>query len=290
MTTLLLAQAFFGLCLPLNKMALCIIPPFIFVGIRLTVGGLLLLGHARLRGIRIRQTAATILLPLLPIILFGIVLKNICKYHALCHIDVAHVALLLTTTPLWTTLFSRLLLNEGVTGKQMGAILLGTIAATMYALPHCTTNTQYLLPTILLAVAIAGDAYSYGLLRKLTLTHDTPQTVLVGLRMLCGGLPLLALALASGKTCTCITIKHVSLLCAAIINGSLVHIIYLNLLKRYPAPLVALSDLLGPLFAVLFAWIMLQEQPTCLACVSGSIMLLALLLFQHEKKISSLNA
>ena len=284
MLALIVVQLFFGLCLPLNKMALSIMPPLLFIGMRLTVGGLLLLGRARLRGTRIRRTAAAVLLPLMPTILLGIMLKGLCKYHALYRTDVAHVALLLATTPVWAALFSNVLLGEKLTRRQTAAIYLGVTATAAYALQGCTKAIACGLPTLLLATAIAADSYSYALLRRISLTCDTPKTFIAGLRMLCGGLPLFALALANGELCNGIEMCHGSLLLLIIVSGSLAHVSYLHLLKRHPAPLVALADLLGPFFAILFAWGMLQEQPTWQTGVAGSIILLAIVVFQRSQK------
>jgi len=282
MLILILSQLLFGLCLPLNKVALGIMSPLLFVGIRLTVGGALLFGYGRTRGNRFRCITPKIFLALLPTILLGIVVKNLCKYHALCQTGVSHAALLLASTPLWAAFFSYAVLGEKLSHRQACAIALGITATVATTLPTCSSGTVCIWPELLILTAVIADAYSSVLLRQLVITHATPKRLIAGLRMLCGGAPLLLLAIATGNQQPYnLAGANGPVLLLALASGCFTHVIYLHLLSRHPAPLVALADLLGPLFAVLLSWPLLQEQPTWHTVAVGGFILSSMVLFNQ---------
>jgi drug/metabolite transporter (DMT)-like permease len=122
---LLLGLGFgWGINWPIMKYIISEIPPLSFRGFCLLLGGLGILGLARLSGLSLRIPQGYGL-KLLWVCLFNILAWNIMATYGLSLLPAGRSALLGYTMPIWTVLLSVFILHDKFTGRIAIALLLG---------------------------------------------------------------------------------------------------------------------------------------------------------------------
>ena len=294
MILVVLLYILFASTFTLGKAALDYIQPILFVGIRMTLGGLLLLGyqyffnytkwryHKKDRGL------------LLQIIIFHIYVAYVLEFWALQWMTSAKACLLYNLSPFITAILSYFLIAHRLTIKQFIGLLIGfvgflPILMATAPLEGVTRNFAFVsVPEVMLVLSVVASAYGWMVMRKLTVERRYSAIMINGIGMLGGGIlafitsltveglptikPIiidksalgLRVELASllgpfGASLIMLSIYTVLLVLIANIIG---YNLYSMLLKRYTPTFLSFAGFLTPLFAALFGWALLNESIT----------------------------
>ena len=239
------------------------VPPLLVVGLRFTVGGLLLfaLAAGSRRGIRWptpRQTLSSLLMGSL-LLLLGNNLITIAERK----VDSYLVALILACVPLQVAFFDRLLFGKRLAAVRLIGILVGVAGVGLLLYDGRSLAGSLTLETWL--VIISGLLWSFGtsLGHRLPLPED--NRVNSGLQMLLAGVVSLAVVLAMGVSplaalagVSARSLVGVSYLAVV---GSLAFAAFTFLVANEPAIRVVSYSLVNPGIAVLLGLLIGHEQP-----------------------------
>ncbi len=249
----------------MGKASFTIVKPLFFIGTRMILAGLLLLGWCRFKQtscfIQKKDVVRFIQLALCQIYLpFGI------DFYAAQYVSSSRWALINAACPFVTALFSWLILKEAFNvrkwmGLGVGIIGLATIFMVNQSSAGLTNTTQYtLLPELVLTLSMISYAYSWIMVKKLIYRYS--PLLINGIIMTTGGLFSLATSVIGESW-------HVSpvyalqpyfiLLFLNILITITAFPLYAHLLKRYSVTLLAFSSILEPLFVAIFGWFMFAE-------------------------------
>jgi drug/metabolite transporter (DMT)-like permease len=178
------------------KMAVAGFPPYLMVGVRFTVGGLLLLLFALARG-RLRP------LPPLRSVLAAMLLGTLFMVGANGLVTVAEqkvdsylVALVMAAVPLLVAFFDRFLFRKTVSWLRLGGIVVGVIGVILLLYNGSSIQASLSVPTAMIVIAMLIWSFATSLGQSLPLPRDLG--VNSGLQMLWAGLVSLAIAFLSG--------------------------------------------------------------------------------------------
>ncbi len=177
-----------GLNWPMMKLALQDIPVWTFRTLCLMVGGSTLLLLTRLSGHAVafpRERLAMLAF----VSIFNITGWHLCSAYGLLHTGSGRAAIIGYTMPLWTSLFSVLILGTKPSGRQMLALMLGMAAL----LTLIGEDLQVVGGAPLGALFMTLAALNWGLGTILVKKFDwggMPVMALTGWQQLIGGVPI----------------------------------------------------------------------------------------------------
>ncbi len=294
MILVVLLYILFASSFTLGKAALDYIQPILFVGIRMTLGGLLLLGyqyffnytkwryHKKDRGL------------LLQIIIFHIYVAYVLEFWALQWMTSAKVCLLYNLSPFITAILSYFLIAHRLTIKQFIGLLIGfvgflPILMATAPLEGVTRNFAFVsVPEVMLVLSVVASAYGWMVMRKLTVERRYSAVMINGIGMLGGGIlafitsliveglptikPIiidtsalgLRVELASllGPFGASLVMLSMYTVLLVLIANIIAYNLYGVLLKRYTPTFLSFAGFMTPLFAALFGWALLNESIT----------------------------
>ncbi len=315
MVLVVLLYILFASCFTLGKAALDYIQPILFIGIRMTLGGLFLLGyqyffnytkwryHKKDRGL------------LLSIIIFHIYVAYVLEFWALQWMTSVKVCLLYNLSPFITAILSYFLISHRLTIKQCIGLLIGFTGflPILMATTPSEGATGYFsfisVPEVMLVLSVVSCAYGWMIMRKLTVERGYSAIMINGIGMLGGGilafitsliiegLPTiksvmidksalgLRVELASllgpfGASLIMLSIYTILLVLIANIIG---YNLYSMLLKRYTPTFLSFAGFLTPLFAALFGWVLLNESITWHFFATMGMVFFGLYLFYQDE-------
>jgi drug/metabolite transporter (DMT)-like permease len=232
------------------RLAVETISPYLIVGVRFSLGGLVLLAAA-LAGGRLKEgpdwrriLSACLLGALL---LFG---ANGLVTVAEQTVDSYLVALILASVPLAVALFDRVLFGKRVSAVRLGGILLGVAGVGVLLYRGAATFSVH---TVLVLAATALWAFATSLSHRLPLYADSLSNAAI--EMLCAGVLSLAVFAASGHRVLpeLLAASPRSLLGLGFLTlfGSLAFTAYTYLLAHQPAIRIVSHSLINPVIATL---------------------------------------
>jgi drug/metabolite transporter (DMT)-like permease len=268
--------------------ALHSMPPFLLMGTRSIIGGLVLLACAKLTG----GSAGT---------LKSWVSATICGllFFVGCHGVLAYAqqrvpsglaAVVLATIPFWIVLLKAVVPGRDRPSLSLLAVLFpGLVGVGLIAWPEIgVTSFGPLTGDILLLVA-ASASWAVGTILSERYAGSASRVALSGMELTAGGVVLLILSafLDEPASFDIARISHSSLVAWGylVIAGTVVGFAaYIWLLKQAPPTLVATYTFVNPIIAVFLGWVVLGEHPTAwmiagAALVIGSVA--ALLVADH---------
>ncbi|NUE01126.1 EamA family transporter [Halorubraceae archaeon YAN] len=243
------------------------LPPVLFAALRYEIAGVLMLGYAfwvvddpipRGREQWLLVAVAAVFL--------------IAAYHALLFIGQtdplvtsAIAAVIVSLSPLLTTVFARLLLpSERLTVLGIIGLMLGLAGAIVLANPDPSNlAADGALPKLLVFFATVAFALGSVLTRRI----DAQMRIetMEGWAMLLGGILMHILSLGMGESMADIqwTVEAVAALAYLSIAASAIgFLIYFDLLDRLGPIEINLVSYVAPIFAAIAGWIFLQEGLT----------------------------
>lgn len=308
MVLVILLYLMFASTFTLGKAALAYVSPCLFIGVRMMLGGSMLLGYSYFFARKQWKIKKTDLILFAQIIVFHIFCAYVLEFWALEHVTSAKACLLFNLSPFITAVFSYFLFAEKLTSRQICGLIIGFVGFLPILLAQTPLEKMagaigfISWYEIALIASVTSSAYGWMVMKKL-INKGYSFIMINGIGMTGGGILAFILSLATeGQPIlkkASITIPSVvnsygayaeSLLMLGVYSMSLIIIaniicynLYGYLLSRYSATFLSFSGFMTPLFAALLGWIFLGEAVTWHFFATILLVICGLYLF-HEKK------
>jgi drug/metabolite transporter (DMT)-like permease len=282
MILVLLLYFLFAVTFILAKGVTFYISPIFFVGIRMILAGLLLLGYQYWRNSAACFVAKEDRWRFLLIAFFHIFVAYVGEFWALQYVTAAKASLLFNLSPFITAFFSYLLFSEYLTIRQwvgltVGCIGLFPILLSQTPLEELTTHISFLsMPEIALLIAVTASAYSWTMIKVLMQERSYTSIIINGYAMAIGGILSLVTSFIfesfspviipaamplwgfspMGYSLFMVTWYLVSLI---IIANIISYNLYALLLAQYSATFLSFAGFTIPLFTALLDWLVFGE-------------------------------
>lgn len=298
MFLLILLYALFGFTFTLGKVLVQQATPFFAVGLRMALGGTILLVWSWWNRYK-RPSCAVPLhshwIGYLKLTVFAIFIPYVARLWALQELTTGKAALLFNTAPFFSALLSFFILRERLSWVQFLALGIGFVGTVPILLT--TSPVEDLLAVGIfslheLAVIVAAASMSYGfiVMRELVKERGCPPYVANGVATFLGG----ALALSCSVVFEHNPIKTTVwamlgvMLLQVVISNVICSNLQAYLLHSYSPTLMSFAGFLSPLFALGYGFLLFGEGVSwhffASFIVIGSALLLYLLGDQHSKK------
>lgn len=263
-------------------------PPTSLAALRFSIGALCLLGYAvyafgwpAVYGSLCRRYKAYVLLGVV-----GIFSNNLLQNLGLARTSASSASLLSTIDPLFTVVLSLLFLGEKPSRHKVGGLALAFVGVYLV-----TTDGRGIADWgtgvgNLLIVAAAMGFSLYTVLSKQVLRHEEPPIVVawstvVGAVLLCAASFVLDRYINWGD----LAVSHKLItLYLAVVPTSVSVVVYFYLLQRVQASQAATSLFLIPVFAIIWAVVLLGESVTPAMLVGGGLIISGVWLAIYEKR------
>ncbi len=278
----------FAVTFTLAKAAVTFLPPFLCIGLRMVVAGVLLLGAHMYSSGRLTINKKSWPL-LLQTIIFHIYIAYTAEFWALQYVASAKTALIYNLSPFITALIAALLGYEVLTKRKMIGLGFGFAALVPWLLS--STRVEEIagsvsfvsVPELVLLGAVASACYGWILVSRLMREYHYTPLMINGIAMLGGGLlalvgsfylegkPHIVIPTVLGswelRLVNLIGTPHAFYLLSAgylialiIVANIICYNLYAYLLKRYSATFLSFAGFLCPLFAAMLGRIFFGEQ------------------------------
>jgi drug/metabolite transporter (DMT)-like permease len=211
---------------------------------------------------------------LIVIAVCGVVVNNLAITYSQNYITAALASLIVTSNPVFTAIFSRVLLGEPLTRRKLSGIALafaGFLIVLLYGGGEATFSVDNAIGVLILICAPFGWAI-YTVLSKPLLAVYEPHTI-AGLTTVMGGLilsPLLLFHLDVGSAAAGLSLKGwLALLTISMLAVVLAYVLWYRALRRLEPSQTAVYMYLVPFFGVMFAWLLLDETITPYLLLGG---------------------
>ena len=245
---------------PILKLGVAEIEPLTFRTITLPFAALGMLAVAHLSGNSIRIPRA-LWGKVAALAVFNIAVWNGLILFGIRQLPAGRSAILAYTMPVWTVLFSLVLLSEPLGRRRIAGMALGMLGMALL-LGDDIRHFQR-APTAALMILGAAIAWAFGtvLLRKWQL--PLPQNTLSGWMMLLGWIPIAVLApfFAAGPLTMPSAGAWFALLYNIFLAGTLAHWAWFTLARTLPVALSSMASLPVPIVGVFAGMLVLGERP-----------------------------
>ncbi|MFI5332808.1 MAG: DMT family transporter [Candidatus Babeliales bacterium] len=292
------------------KAALFYAPPILFIGVRMTLAGIMLLSYLWFRSPSQLHIERKHWHLIAQIILFHIYGAYIFEFVGLRFVSSSKACLLYNLMPFITALFSYLLLGTRLTRTQMIALCIGFLG---FIPMMFSTSAQEISGGSLLGIS-TGELLIIGsvccavqgwMVMKILVRSGYSPITINGMGMLVGGVLALItsllvegmphlvqqqgeltfplhtwLAQYNGSPLFMCAVYTVLLI---IIANIIAYNLYGYLLRTYSATFMSFAGFTAPLFAVVYGWLLLGETVTAWFFVSLIIVFYALYLFYQDE-------
>ncbi len=284
----LLLYALFALVFPVCKIAFDnYIEPFFFTGLCLLCAGIVLIVYRFLTDKSKLRVGRQHLVPLLILVFFNIYITSVCERWGLQRMSAVKTCFMYNLCPLFSALFSYILLSERMTRKKWLGFLVAFAGFIPFFIEKSATEraTGGLLvfswAELALVTAALATVVGWIGMRKLVL-RGYCSIAANGISMLIGSLLIMATSCAceSWNPFPVRDWKH-ALACVAIITTVsyiMAYNLYGRLLRSYTATFLTAVGLSSPVFAAIFGWYFLGERTgtsffVSMVCVTAGIYL-----------------
>lgn len=298
----------------IGKAVLCFINPILFIGIRMTIGGLLLLMYLIWQSPREIRFKGQDWWLYLESILFHIYFAFIFQYIALEGVDSAKAALLYNLSPFITALLSRRFLAEQLSRTKFLGLIIGFCGLIPWILTQRSGEYKNVFLSfsyyeLILLLAVVSASYGWIILKRL-IHKDYSPVFINGFSMLAAGILALITSLITegfpsllymSQSCPVdepgiaylsekVGVYGAQILLIALYTTLLIiigNVIFYNLygylLKRYSATFLSFAGFTCPLFAALFGWLYLGEVVSFTFFISFFVVFIGLYLFYQQE-------
>jgi len=291
---MILIAIMYALCaatFTLSKATLSYTEPIFYVGIRMLLAGIVLLGSSR-AWYTVRYMFQLIRRDwrlFSQIVLFHIYIAYVCDLWSLQYITSIESAIIFSLSPFAAALFSYLWFHERMTMRKWIGLALGfiSLAPLIYDAWIHGAQISGILPISAVLVSVFSGAYGWVLVRELVKERKYSPIYVNGCGMLGGGLLALLTSLAT-ETWIPSPVSNwpmFLLLTAAMIVVANIAFknLYGYLLNFYTATLISFAGFTCPLFATFFGWLFLGEPITWDVLYACLVVTVGLTLFHQEE-------
>ncbi len=269
------------------RQAVLTIPPFYVVGLRWTVGGVLLLLFALSTGRLKTLPTAREIFSSLALGFFLLLVGNGLISVAELKIDSYIAALLAASTPILVAFFDRFLLKKPLTLLRVAGIVGGFLGVALLLYNGRSVRTSLDASVLIGMAGVLSWRFATSLGHRFPVHGD--NLVNSGIQMLFVGVVSLAGSLLFDRTPLAViqgasTLSLLSLLYLAVI-GAIAFAAYTFLVSREPASRVVSYALVNPLIALLLGLGLGRESATPFLWIGVPLVLLALVLMLYGERI-----
>jgi len=292
---LLINYASGGISTGVIKVLVTLAPPLLALGIRTTLGGLLLFPFC----LFFVKKKKIFLLKHAPMYVikgsfFRVFLPSAIAYWAVQYMGAAKLALFYNFCPFIIYIFSYFMLGEELTRRKLLGIIIGftgviPILRTTSVVKELAFQQIFSVSLPEIAVVIAMTSLSYGcieLRRTVTMQPDLSLHAMSAHDSFFGGLLALAFAFITNSSRS--IPEPVTFMKWAFLNILLITVIgrptYSFLLRKYSATLLAIGGLSTPFFTAIFAWFYFGETVSIEFFLATFIILIGCLIFYSEEQ------
>lgn len=257
--------ALIGSAISANKFILYSLPATLFVAIRMIIAGptILIFNLIKKQNISIvnlKNNFCKILLAALCTSYIPVILKAL----ALQSLPSGQFALIGSIDPIVTAVYSKILLKQNLSKKNVLGLILVTISLILSS--GINYNLTFNYAHLIAILSLIVNRFGWILIQKLVKeTTITPEQI-SGITMTIGGiLSLITATIFTNFNSITVyqPIKFYILLIYTILMGNIIGLtLYAHLLKKYSATFLSLASFLVPLFVQTLGWLFLNEQLT----------------------------
>jgi drug/metabolite transporter (DMT)-like permease len=293
MFLVLMLYALFASVFTIAKTGLEHAQPLFFVGSRMMLAGVILLGYQFCFN---RQEFKVSKLPfwkLVRLAIFNIYLTNVFEFWGLQYLTSFKTCFIYSLSPFVSALLSYFIFSETMNWKKWAGLIVGFLGLMPILMNESSQEMAagriFLFSWAELAVMAAAVCSVYGwiLLRQVVKDESCSPAIANGMSMLIGG----AIALCHSyfvEKWDPIPVQDFMIFaeCAIlliVISNLICYNLYGTLLKRYSATFMSFAGFSTPMFTALFGWLYLGEIVTWPFYLSAFIVFMGLLLFYQEE-------
>ena len=266
------------------KLALPEIPPLIQAAFRSTIGALIVIAWARLRGVKLMEPDGTLIPGIVAGLLFG--LEFILIFRGLLWTDASRASLFIYTAPFFVVIGSRWLLpGDRFDGWQwLGLALSFAGIAVAFGVPVPGADAQALLGDLMLVLAGAAWGATTLVIKASSLARASYEKTLF--YQLIVSAPMLAL-------CAELSGERVAAPPSALAVGSLLYqtfwvvgvtyLAWFALILRYSASRLSVFTFLTPLFGIAAGHLVLGEPLTPAFAAAAALVVAGLVLVNRPR-------
>jgi len=292
---ILILYALFASTFTLGTEVVRFVPPVFFVGIRMVLGGFLLLGFVKFWKNEHFRFPKKEWPWFIGIIFFHIFLSYILEYFCYQYLTSSKVCLLYNLSPFVTALFSYFCFNEVMTPKKWIGLAIGffSFLPLLYATAPAEELTLGSLgfisvPELIAFISVVSAAAGWIFMQKLTRHHQHSYIFVNGVGMLGGGLLALMTSwcLEVWPTYSSLASNFVFWRCLfllILIGNVICFNLYGKLLHKYSATILSFFGFFTPLFSALFGWYWLGETVSIAFFLTAFLVTFGLYLFYQEE-------
>ncbi len=289
--------ALFAVTFTLGKECLYFMPPISFIGFRMVIAGLLLLGYSFFKEKHPVFFQKKDLLWFVGIIFLHIYLSFICEFLGINAMAPAKVCLIFNLSPFITAIISYFLFKEIVTVKKAVGLLIG-FAGFLPILFENDVTEQIVasksiglfasMPELYVIIAVISACFGWIILRRLTQEGHYSYFYVNGVAMLGGGIASwitsLYLEVQPDYIGALINWDFLRPFLLLLLVGNVIsYNLYGKLLKTYTATLISFFGFFTPLFSAFFDWIILGQLVTVNFYISVVVTTVGLYLYYQEE-------
>lgn len=296
MILILAMYMLFASTFTIGKAVLALSEPIFFIGVRMTVAGILLLAYHHYiekKSLRVER-AQWGLFSLIALI--HIYLAYVTEFWALQYVLSAKACLLYNLSPFLTALFTYALFKERLSNQKVAGLIIGfagfiPILVTSAPQELMAGHWGFVsLPEFILLISVTSSVCGWLIFKKLMM-QGYSLLVINGYGMTIGGLLALATSfVVEGKPYIGFTNSHEEVMLfiqytvlMIIIANVIGYNLYGYLLHRYSPTLLSFFGFTTPLFAALYGFIFLGESVSIAFFASVTIVSGGLYLFYQEE-------
>lgn len=291
MILLFILYACFASTFIIGREAVLAVPPLFFIGIRMALAGILLLGFVKICHKKAFKFHRKDLFWFIGIVLFHIYGSYALEFISLQYLTGAKVSLLYNLTPFITALLSYFFFGELLSLRKWAGLLIGFLAflPLLVTAPGATESaTHATYAEILLVLSVTASCIGWIFMKRLISQHQHSYVFVNGIGMLLGGILSLATSyfFESWPSVDALygNIAFTRSLVLLILIGNIIcYNLYGKLLHHYSATTLSFFGCTTPLFAALFGWFWLGEQVSPWFYVTALLIGVGLYVFYQEE-------
>lgn len=293
MTLIILLHALFASSFTMGKVLVAYADPIFLTGIRMLLGGLILLFYQYTYAYNNFKFDSKHLFLYLQVILFGIYGNYILRFWALGYLPSSKTNFFYNLAPFFSAFYSYLLFNEHMSRRQWIGLAVGLLGMAPMMISSSLNESipgEFLfisLPEIAVIISVLFHSYSWIIVKKLVRDYHYHPLMLNSITMTSGGVLALLTSFCfenQGAISDPVTFGG-WLLLVVIISNIICYGLYGHLLKTYSATFLSFSGFLSPLFGALYGWAFLRESITWHFYLSALIVFLGLYLFYKDELV-----
>ncbi len=295
MLAILLLYALFGTTFILGKEAVSIVPPIFFIGVRMMLASIILLGFIKLWQRESLAVKRKDVPWFVGIVLFHIYIAYVFEFVGMQYLTGGKACLMYNLSPFITALFSYIFFSEVMTLRKWIGLAIGFLAF----IPSLIFQTSAQEASaggfgfiswgeLLLIISVVSASAGWIFMRKLTRELGYSYFFVNTVGMLGGGILALATSypLEVWPSCNSLITNWPFLytLFGLILIGNIICFnLYGYLLASYSATILSFFGFVTPLFAALFGWLWLGETVHWTFYVTVALVTFGLYEFYQEE-------